>query len=212
MLQWIAADLRTGRLLADLPAVTTSGPLRHSISGYDTASVSMDVTGAVEWERATLPGGAVLAVYDDDDNAYGYLGPIQWGGFVVQRTRDAGTSQVELSLATIEQYFDRRYVGDVAWAATLHRDDLIGWLFTKYVAEGTEPGLPLALAYTVGGGPAIGALTVWQNTDNATVLARLTEVCARWGGEFTARWSWSADQTSIFPVVYWGDRVGTAAA
>lgn len=213
MLQWVAADLRTGRVLADLPGVAAQDPLRHSISNYDTATVTLSIGGAgSEWERATIPGGSVLACYDDADNTSTTMGPIRWAGYVNQRSRDATTSDLALSLVTIEGYFDRRFVGDVTWPGTTHRDDVIASVLTGYVAEGSDPGLPLQLVYTRLGGPTLGAQTVWLNSDNASVLSRLSEVIGLCGGEFTVGWSWTADNTGIYPTAYFGDRIGAAAA
>lgn len=219
-LQWVSADLRTGGIIADLPGVLAPDALRRSVSNYDTATLTLDLGGAPpeDWERATMPCAAVLACYDDAEDTPGVTpGPIQWAGFVTQRVRDPASAQVSLSLATLEAYFDRRYVGDVTWPIATHRDDLIASMLTQNVkTTGADAGIDnLRLNYKAGGGPALGKSTqppiVWQNTDNATVLSRLTDVLGRWGGEFAVEWSWSSDNTALIPTVYFGDRVGTSA-
>ena len=109
-LRWIACEATTGKIIADLVDLT-AGTLKQTIGRYETATVSLPIpTAPDDWQRATAPGYATLIALDGDV-------PV-WGGLVTQRQRSADSSGVytaELSLVTTEGYFDRRYVGNVAY-------------------------------------------------------------------------------------------------
>jgi hypothetical protein len=205
--QWVAADLRTGRVLADLPSLTPSYPLRDALSSSATATATLHLDGAPEnWRRATKPGGALLVCYDDADERL----PIQWAGWVQRRSSDAASDEVKLGLATLPAYFDERFVGDQLYATSATRDSIVSDILRTYVVDSTDaPGIPLRLAYS-GGGDSPAQDIIMQNTDNATVSQRLGEVFGQLGGEYVITWGWSADGMSVVPTMRWGDSLGTA--
>ena len=103
-LAWLSVDARSGGVLADLPDLDVP-KVSRSICRYDSTTATLPVPTAPEgWELATRPGGAVMILLSDEQ-------PI-WGGLVTQRTRGSGDT-LDLALATLESYFDRRFVGDV---------------------------------------------------------------------------------------------------
>lgn len=211
MRRWVSAELQTGRMILDLPRILVDDPwLQDSLSTSDTASVHLPIlpTTSPDWERATLEGGATLACYDDQDEQRTVL----WAGYVVEATDNAGTNVVDMSLATLPAYFDRRDVGDVALAKGQRRDDIIAQIVRDYVmTTRTDPGLDnLQLLYTPGGGPPLPEDRKWQNSDNASVLERIQELTAEFGGEFAVTWSWSADRQFLVPSLRFGDRIGAA--
>lgn len=210
--QWVSADLRTGRVIADLPSVDVDYPLRRTLSNFDTATGHLYLDGAPpNWVRATLEGAAVLACYDDvilDDGTQPRA--IEWAGYVTGCTPAAEDDKVDLSLTTLEGYFDRRYVEDETYAGGWRA--IVADIVTKYVTDaGTDPGLQLlALDYSGDGAAPDGPL-VWQNTDNATVLSRINQLIGQFGGEFTVEWAWSGDGQSLVPTLVFGDRIGQVA-
>jgi hypothetical protein len=218
MLQWVSADLSTGVVIADLPSFDGSYPLRRSVSAIDPGTGILHLAGApANWARATMTGNSVLACYDDQDTARSIL----WAGVVWQRPRSWSSDDVSVSMATFESVFDRGpCVGDETHYSTEFRDDVIAHVLNTYIVSGaTGMGIScLQLSYTVGGGPLLpvmdsppvaNAALVWQNTDNATPLTRMTEVFGQLGGEFTVDWSWSSDGTSLVPTARFGSRIGT---
>lgn len=197
-LSWVATDARTGAVVADLPGLECQ-TVKRSIGRYESTTASLPLPNAPEnWIDATRPGGSVLVLLSDNV-------PI-WGGMVTQRTRDL-TDSVSLSLATVEAYLDRRYVGDVTYTAT-GQNAIVAAIFAAYVTTGARGGLPFRLAYT-----GAGALRdrAYLRSDRKTVYSALTEISAVLGGpEWTVEWEWQHSPERITPVLYVGDRVGTA--
>lgn len=206
MLQWVSADLRTGKVIADLPSLDPQWPLRGTIGQYDTGTAKLYLDGApVNWERAVLEGASVLHVYDDQDPA---LTP-QWSGIVMSATRNTATDTVDLSMVTAEGYTDRRYVGDLTYSAE-PQYTLIQDLVSRYIVDGAQPGLPITtLVVTPGSGTPVDH--VWLDSNNATVYSRLQQIMAVQGGaEWTITWAWTTDQAKILPTLLIGSRIGSS--
>ena len=70
--------------------------------------------------------GAVMVLLSDDV-------PI-WGGMVTQSPRGSGNT-IEMSLATIESYLDRRYVGDVVYTQ-VGQNYIVASLIAAFVMRG----------------------------------------------------------------------------
>ena len=198
---WVATNARDGAILADLPHLECSS-VKRSIGRYEPASASLPLPNAPEnWQLATRPGGANLHLLSD--------GVPIWGGMVTQRPKDL-TDILPLSLATIESYLDRRYMGDVTYAATGQNDMVADW-FARFVTTGPLGGVPFRVAYST---PGVGALRdrAYLRSDRKTVYSALTELSAVLGGpEWTVEWEWQHSPERITPVFYVGDRVGSAA-
>jgi hypothetical protein len=214
MLQCSAFDLKTRRNIADLPSVVPDWPLPTVLSNYSTATAKLYLDGAPpNWQRATMEGAALLAFYDDDDGLPQHA--IQWAGWVNGATPQASQDVVELSLVTLEGYFDRRYQGDVTFGSTWGWRAVIDYMVTHNVATFTEPGIDGLLLDYAGDGTLVAPdpanPLVWQNTDNATVLGRMQQLIGQFGGEFTVEWAWSADGQSLIPTLVMGDRIGQVA-
>lgn len=208
-LQWVAADLSTGQVIADLPSVVPSWPLRRTISNYDTGQVTLHLDGAPEnWQRAVKAGASVLACYDDRIYPDGTQpNPIQWAGYVTNTDPQVTDDTVVVYLTTLEGYLNRRYVRDVTYTAGWQ--SIVASLIGSYVTGGTLPGITLLLDHPDAGTVPTNPL-VWQNTDNATVLTRINQLIGEFGGEFTINWAWSTDGRSIVPTLQFGPRIGQA--
>lgn len=218
-IQWVSADLLTGRVIADLPGFDAQWPLRRTISNYETATGTLHLIdqSPVNWERAIYEGGSLLFCYDDGDP----LQAILWCGYVVGTpSRSTSSNDVTVTLATFEAILDRVYVGDTTYLTTQHRDDIIADLINSWFIPGSGISY-LQLAYTAGNGPfpvampnppVANAALVFQNTDNATVKARIDQVCAQLGGEYTVDWAWANSNQNIVPTIRFSGRIGQKAA
>jgi hypothetical protein len=211
--QWVAASLTTGNVLDDLSTFVPDYPLRSTLSNYDTATGTLYLDGASpDWARSIKAGASVLACYDDTDPQLA----IQWAGYVTKTDPDSATDSVKLDLVTLEGYLTRRYVPDVTYtAAAWGRNAIVADLVSKYVAAGAGglPGVPLSVVQVGGGGPAPTVDLVWQNADNATVLARMSTLFAQLGGEYAITWAWSGapGQGPLVPTLTVGDRIGVSS-
>lgn len=203
-LQWVAADLKTGGVLADLPTFVPQWPLRRTLCKYETATGDLFLDGAPpNWQAAIREGGSVLVCYDDDDPT---RAP-QWGGIVTETTPTSTDDAVAVSMCTAEGYLDRRFVGDYSvtnTAQSLIASDLV----TLFAADAAGVPFVVELVGTYNGP---NRDREYLDADNATVYARLSELAAVDGGvEFTVEWRWGADQTTLVPVVLLGARIGTS--
>jgi len=198
-LTWLSVDARTGVVLADLPDLSVD-KVSRSICRYDSTTGTLPVPTAPEgWELATRPGGAVMILLSDDQ-------PI-WGGLVTVRPR--GSSDViPMSLATMEAYLDRRYVGDVTYTAT-GQNYIAGDLITRYVATGPLGGIPIRVVM-IGG---VGTLRDRTYTDasDKSVYSALNELAALDDPiEWTIGFEHQSSPERYTPVFYVGSRIGAA--
>lgn len=204
-LSWVAVDAKTGAVIADLPGLECS-TVKRSIGRYESTTATLPLPTAPEnWLDATRPGGAVLVLLSTDDKNPTTPVPV-WGGMVTQRSRSLDDS-VALSVATVEAYLDRRYVGDVTYTAT-GQNAIVAAMFTAFVTAGPVGGVPFRLAYTDAGTLRDRS---YLRSDRKTVYSALTELSAVLNGpEWTVEWEHQSSPERYTPVLYVGDRVGTA--
>jgi hypothetical protein len=205
-LQCVATNLRTGDIVADLPGIDWDWPLQRTIGRYDTATARLHMDQAPgNWEEAVLEGASVIHVYDDLNPAHTPL----WSGMVLTQLRDTDVDYVQLSLATCDAYFDRRFVADVDYAAA-PQNTIVQDLISRFIAEGALPGLSVTVRII--GGSGAPRDETFRLTDNASVYSRLQKLMATTGGpEFTVDWAWTTDESQILPTLTTGDRIGMSA-
>lgn len=200
-LSWVSVDARTGNVIADVPDLTVDR-VGQVLGTYTSATATLPLPTAPEgWERATLHGGACMVLLDDVGGAY--ANPI-WGGMVTSRKRGSGDT-VSLSLASIEAYLDRCYVGDWTYTAT-GQNTIVADLVERFVTT-----IPIRVQI-VGG---FGAQTdrAYKDADDKTVLSAITELAGVEGGpEWTVGWEWQHSPERLTPVLYVGDRIGVTPA
>ncbi|MBC7594536.1 MAG: hypothetical protein H7288_11460 [Kineosporiaceae bacterium] len=208
-LTWVSTDLRTGLLLADLPDLGVTN-VKATLGRYESTTAILSLPTAPEnWQRATLEGAACLWLLSD--------GVPIWPGLVTKRTRD-GSNVISMSLATPESYFDRRYVGDVSYGATVAnpsipsvgQNDIIASLVNTYIKDGAKAGLPIRVQYTT---PGVGALRdrTYVDASDKTVYSVMQDLMGVDGGpEWTIGGEWLHNPERIGFVLYVGDRVGSA--
>lgn len=207
---WVSVDARTGVVLADFPDLDATGSLKCVLTQYQTATANLPVpTAPDEWQRATLPGAACLVLLaqlaDDFGNPIGAPQPL-WGAMVIQRKRTQG-DVVELSLATIEAYFDRRFVGDVTFTNT-DQNTVVSTLISGYVADGAKPGIPISTVVQGAAGPTM--TDTYADASDKTIYSVLSELAGRQAGpEWTVGWVHKSNPERYTPVVYVGSRIGS---
>lgn len=200
-LRWLACEARTGRIIADLPNLAQTSPLKLTIGRSETAMASLPIPGAPDdWQRATMPGYSTLIALDNDV-------PV-WGGLVTQRRRlaNAGARVAALSLTTMEGYFDRRYVGTVTYAAQ-QQTAIVAALALAYA--GGADGIPLQFSTTAS---ATLRDRTYSDLDDMTLYSALTNLMGVLGGpEWTVSWTRLSSPERYVPVLQSADRIGAPA-
>lgn len=204
-LQWVSVDARTGIILADFPDLDVQN-VAQTLTRYEVTTGNLPIPTAPDgWQRATMTGAANLILLDDNPNDPSHGIPI-WGGMVTKRTPNQ-SDLLPLTLATLEAYFDRRFVGDVVYAG-VGQNAIVADLIARFVADGVKPGLPIRVQYTNAG--TLRDRT-YNDIDDKTVYSVLTELAGVIGGpEWTVGWEWRTNPERITPVLYVGDRIGVS--
>lgn len=200
-LSWVACNAADGAVLADLPDLWAER-VSTVIGTYTSTTATLPVPTAPEgWVRATLPGAAFLVLLDDTGDG---TDPVPlWGGLVLRRTRSLG-DEVELSVASIESYLDRRYVHDRTFAGTA-QTDIVRLLVTE-----TATSFPIRVQ--------AAASTVlrdrnYRDASDKTLLSVLSELSGVIAGpEWTVGWEHQTNPERYTPVLITADRLGSPAA
>ena len=199
-LTWVATDLKTGLLLADLPDLMVDS-VKASLGRYESASAALPLPTAPEnWQHATLEGASVLNLLSD--------GMPVWGGMVTEPNLSESDT-VDLSMATLEAYLDRRYVGDETFVG-VGQNVIVKTLVEKYAVIGENGGVPFRVQFTTAGNGALRDRT-YMDADDKTLYSVLSDLMGVDGGpEWTVGWEWQHNPERITPVLYVGDRIGRA--
>jgi hypothetical protein len=161
-LDWYACDLKTGAVVEELPAITTSNALERRLSASSTVNADLTIAGAPPaWPYATMPGRSLLAAADR------LTGQLLWAGIVLTRSRGVAAT-VSLGLATPEAYLDRRYTGTYT-AAGVDQAAIMAGVAGAVLVDGPPitidaPAVGLTGVYSVGDG------------DDRTVASALQEL------------------------------------
>ena len=202
-LSWVATEAKTGIIIADLPLLQVD-KVKSVIGRYDSTPATLPLPEAPEnWLRATQAGATNMILLADNpaDPAHGI--PL-WGGMVTIRKRTAG-NLIPMTLASLESYLDRRYVGDYA-PVGVGQNDIINYLMTNYVIAS---GVPFRVAFS---GSGTARDRTYADQDNMTVYSAMQNLMGVIGGpEWTVGWEWQANPERITPVMYVSSRIGTAA-
>lgn len=202
---WLATEMKTGIVIADLPCLEVS-TIKKTLGKYDTTSATLPLPAAPEnWLRATLHGGSRLICLDMSAGVEEGL-PI-WGGWVTRRPRNLGDT-LELSLATDEQYLDRRFVGDSPYT-NVGQNTIATDMFENYIAVGSNGGLPIRVVNLDGNAGTLRTRTEYTDISDKSIYSVLSELAGVDGGiEWTIGLEWQHDPERITLVAYLGSRVG----
>lgn len=199
VLSWLSVETKTGLVIADLPDLSVES-VKSSLGRYESCPMSLPLPTAPEsWERAVLPLGANMILLQDGE-------PV-WGGMVTEVPRTEGDT-LEIPTATIESYFDRRYVGDETFTQ-MGQNDILVYLVNKYAADGPNGGIPIRVEVVNGGAGQLRDHT-YKDVDDKTLYSVLTDMAGWDGGpQWTVGWEHQSDPERYTPVFYVGDRIGT---
>lgn len=200
-LSWVAVNANNGQMIADLPDLELSGMFGCTMMRYESQTASLPASSAPEnWRQATRPGAVFIVCLDDDGQT-----PL-WGGMVIDRRTSHG-SDINLSMVTVEGYFDRRYVGNRTYATTaqnLIAKDLV----ESYAATADMLGIPIRVQIV--GGNGVTRDRAYKAVEDKTLYSVLGDLSGVVGGsEWTV--GWENVNNLITPVFYVGDRIGRSA-
>lgn len=205
-LRWLSVNLMSGQVMAELPQILAKDPLRRTLNQYETQNASLYLTPGIsqEWLDATSPMRTALIAFRGAPGSE----VIFWGGIVLARKRSAGSSEVQLTMATPECYLDRRYTGPYTTGApgtTKDQNQIVTDLVTNFVSA--NGGLPITVV-TVGA-PGTPRYQVYNDYDDKTVYSNIQTLAGLVSPpQFTAFWNWNHAANTITPVLYVGTRIG----
>lgn len=206
---WVATAALDGAVLADLPKLDVPR-VKKIIGRYEPATATLPLVGRgvpENWERV-LTGGAScfhLLRENPDDPAHGI--PV-WGGMIMDDPLTEA-DRVDFSLQTIEGYFDRRYVGDELYT-NIGQNLIVKDLVEKYAAAGPNDGIPIRVVIVNGGNGKIRTRE-YKDADDKSLYSVLSDLMGVIDGpEWTVGWEWKSGPERITPVLYVGDRIGSA--
>jgi hypothetical protein len=208
--QWIATTFTTGEIIEDLTKSFSTPSVKKTLGKYQTTTGTLQLPDApTNWRRATLPGATVLHCLDMQ--AGDPRGKPIWSGFITRRPRTLG-NELTLSLATVEQYLDRRYVGDHAYADPgTGQNTIVSDLVSLYVATGSNGGIPIRVQVVTPGAGKLRTRT-YKDISDKTVYSALTELMGvQDGPEWTIGTEWQSNPERLTFVLYVGDRIGSGA-
>jgi hypothetical protein len=215
-LSWVSVNALTGAIIADLPNLRVEGALKRTIGRYETQTATLPL-GAPHpavanwlndvgvdfgapppnWQNATREKAVFLVALDENES------PL-WGGMVTASEPNEG-SDLPLSLATAEDYFNDRFVGDESFY-TWPQNDIVEYLVLKYAAT---DGIPIRVVKLPGANPVRGRS--YLDSEDKTLYAVLDELSnVDAGPEWTIGWEW-VDQQKLGLVLYVGARIGAPA-
>lgn len=199
-LSYISVAAKTGAILADLTDLTMGGPMPKTLMRYESQTAKLPLDSAPSnWITATDEKSATVICLADDGTT-----PL-WGGWVIKRETDE-TDWVTLDLATIESYFDGRYVGDETFTG-MDQNLIVQYLVNKYA--GDVNGIPIRVQIV--GGAGMVRDHGWQDAGDKTLYSVLGELSGLIGGpEWTV--GWEVVSNLYTPVLYVGTRIGNAVS
>lgn len=196
---WHAVDLVTGERGPQLEMQARGTVSRIIGEATDTqASVlCWDQQNGREmpgWRDWTVPGRKMAVLVDDDDL------PV-WGGMFLRRIPDE-TIWVPVTMATLEHYFDRRYIGPgyiLDDEATIAEQMILNTM--------AADGIPFTIAATATG---FSREFASDGAEDKTVMSVLTDIMKFGTMEFTVDLAWTdINHTTLEFIFRVGPRIGT---
>ena len=202
-LSWVSVNALTGAIIADIPELRVDGSLKRTIGRYETQSAVLPLDNPPpNWRTATRKKSVFLVALEESAGVE--RGRPVWGGMVTSREPNEG-SELPVEMATAEDYFNDRFVGDEAFY-TWPQNDIVEYLVLKYAATG---GIPIRVVKLPGANPVRGR--TYLDADDKTLYSILDELSGvEEGPEWTIEWEW-VDEQKLGLVCFVGERIGAAA-
>nr|UVN00981.1 MAG: hypothetical protein [Bacteriophage sp.] len=193
--QFLAVSLTSGIVLAEFSDLQVSKlSYRFEEPTSETVMIPWRYIPS-NWDEATVPyGTAILLVRGST---------VLWGGIVVKRERTLQGSGLSLTLATVEHYFDRVYVGNHTYS---NRDQCE---IVKDLVSSTLDGH--RFMFLVEASPSrIRRDRTYEAASDKTLLSAIQELSnVQNGPEWCT--SWKADGGRYMPVLTVADRIGSTS-
>lgn len=193
--QFLAVSLTSGIVLAEFPDLqATKLSYRFEEMTSETVLIPWrDIPS--NWNEATVPYGTAILL------ARGST--VLWGGIVVKRERTLQGSGLSLTLATVEHYFDRVFVGDRVYS---NRDQCE---IVKDLVSSTLDGHRFMFSVEVS--PSrIRRDRTYEADSGKTLLSAIQELSnVQNGPEWCT--SWRTSGGVYLPVLTVADRIGSIA-
>lgn len=191
--QFLAVSLTSGIVLAEFPDLQVSRlSYRFEETTSETALIPWRNIPS-NWDEATVPYGAAILL------ARGST--VLWGGIVVKRERALQENGLSLTLATVEHYFDRVYVGNHTYS---NRDqcEIVKDLVSSTLKDHR-------FMFSVEASPSfIRRDRTYEADSNKTLLSAMQELSnVQNGPEWCT--SWRAEGGVYLPVLTVADRIGS---
>lgn len=204
MLSWVSVDANNGSIITDLTNLRVDGSLKRTIGRHETQTATLPLDGAPSnWRTATRKKSVFLVALSEPLENEPRGEPV-WGGMVTEREPNEG-AELPISMATAEDYFNDRFVGDEEFF-TWPQNDIVEYLVIKYAAT---DGIPIRVVKLPGANPVRGR-TYLDKEDKSlfAVLDELSNVID--GPEWTIEWEW-VNEEQLGLVLFVGARIGSAA-
>lgn len=191
--QFVAVSLTSGFALAEFPDLQVS-KLSYRFEEMTSETVLIPWRNIPSnWNEATVPYGTAILLTRGST--------VLWGGIVVKRERTLQGSGLSLTLATVEHYFDRVYVGDRVYS---NRDQCE---IVKDLVSSTLDGH--RFMFSVEASPSrIRRDRTYEADSGKTLLSAIQELSnVQNGPEWCT--SWKASGGVYLPVLTVADRIGS---
>lgn len=200
MLSFVSVDLLTGTVLADLKDLTFSGALKDTMGRAETVAASLPVPSApANWREATRPYATAIICLADDG-----IRPL-WGAIITNR-KTSLSGDIQLSMSTVAEYFDRRYVWNETFT-NVDQNTIVQTLVNNYAKVPFLGNLGIPIRIQIEGGAGTLRTKSYLDSDDKTLLSALQDLSAMDGGpEWVVEWE-NVNQL-ITPVIRVGTRIG----
>ncbi|WP_105033487.1 hypothetical protein [Cryobacterium aureum] len=188
-------------MIADLPGLEVE-KVGKTLSRFTSTTANLPLPTAPEnWPRAVLQGASVLWLLTDNIPT--------WGGMVTEAERNQ-TDVIPISLATVEAYLDRKFVGDEVFLQ-VGQNVIVQTLVDKYAAAGSNGGIPIRVVFTTPGDGKLRDLKLADDEDKSLYSVLQALAGLKGGPEWTIVGERQHEPERITFVLLVGDRVGVAA-
>lgn len=200
---WHSFDLRSGQRGAPLVTQQRGSVKRIINEATDTqldVSCSNGGTARPDWDISTQAGRTMLVALDDESER------IVWGGMVLRRVSGPG-EWVQVSVVTLEHYFERRFVGDLGFIDSTQATIAAG-LLDELAVDGLDFTVDIADT------SATVLTRTYADDDDKSVQSALTELAGIEDGiEFTVDLEWVDEtHTQVERIVRVRNRIGSSPA